>query len=640
MVAVGGQSLQGVEVLDEALRFSDSKIIVVLPDLHRSGGPQHFHMVNSGLNRLGFDSEMFFVNPYYQDEYSKNISQELLDRNNASRINPDMLSSKDILILPCRWSLYISEEDEAVLRGKGVRFMVIVTAVAFPEETMLLNLLDYSRGTAVPFACSHYMHHFYQLPWNWEKHVIWPPIANWVIEEYHKYNEEKRAGKAVKKEDHILMDPDAKSGVVVPTDKPTWTKLFKLNRTELINEFKRSKIIHDVYLNGLEHMPREAVLFDCIPVLTMSDNGYDAIDFPLEQEYLVDELDHDFSAHVLEGVLEDYESIVHTLQPFKEAVLQRPKQLLSNLMHTFSSRFLLFRIIANSYAEEECALISALQILTHLPMASVELLVRPSSGLRLLRRAGPLTKRLLELGLTTKLGGTNGHSLRIIESDHDMVHGDLLITMQSPVYFYDFKPLVEIGKQVLLSSTNTGRGTRARNRFRVNSREGVAGEEILITTLDFRRSSCETYGEGSGIELEVESMQGFASMNTVLYSKQSHAHGPGVAQVCESLCKLSKNPAWHSTGFFHRVFGAARPRRNERIQFEFNDGDVLRKFSCDVNIETYTTQLCVQDVLPRSEGVTLELCEQIVRTKLQDKVSGPICTFAAYNNVCARFCEF
>ena len=113
---------------------------------------------------------------------------------------------------------------------------------------------------------------------------------------------------------------------------------------ELINVFKRSKIIYDGYLNGHEHMPREAILFDCLPALTIADNGEDRIDFPFRRSFLMDGLNSESSSLLMEGMLRDYDRILPQFAAFKKSVLTRPTTLLENLKSTFATRKYQFRI--------------------------------------------------------------------------------------------------------------------------------------------------------------------------------------------------------------------------------------------------------------------------------------------------------
>lgn len=107
--------------------------------------------------------------------------------------------------------------------------------------------------------------------------------------------------------------------------------LYGYNRSALINLFKRSKLLYDIYLNGHEHMPREAVLFDCIPILSKADNGVDLIDFPLPPFLLLDELNEQESLNVVGNALLNYNEMKESIEPLKRAVLKRPDTLLSNL---------------------------------------------------------------------------------------------------------------------------------------------------------------------------------------------------------------------------------------------------------------------------------------------------------------------
>ena len=313
----------------------------LFPDFHRSGGPAHFHQVHSGLNQLGFDSYFHFLNPYYADEHMKNLTE----------ITINEIKERDIIVLPANWQTYLNKTEELALRKKGTRAVVLVTGVSYPEEVELLSLKNFTQGRAVPFAHSHYSHITYQLPWDPKKFILWAPVEPFYIEEYAKYEKEKQNGLNPPKEDLICVDPDVKHEIYLP-DATSHKVLFGLTRMELINVFKRSKIIYDGYLNGHEHMPREAILFDCLPALTIADNGEDRIDFPFRRSFLMDGLNSEGSSLLMEGMLRDYDRILPQFAAFKNSVLTRPTTLLENLKSTFATRKYQFSLKGKKLSEE------------------------------------------------------------------------------------------------------------------------------------------------------------------------------------------------------------------------------------------------------------------------------------------------
>ena len=515
-----------------------AKIIIYFPDFHRSGGPAHFHQVHSGLNQLGFDSYFHFLNPYYADEHMKNLTE----------ITSNEITERDIIILPANWQTYLNKTEELALRKIGTRAVVLVTGVSYPEEVELLSLKNFTQGRAIPFAHSHYSHITYQLPWDPKKFILWAPVEPFYIEEYAKYEKEKQNGLNPPKEDLICVDPDVKHEIYLP-DATSHKVLFGLTRMELINVFKRSKIIYDGYLNGHEHMPREAILFDCLPALTIADNGEDRIDFPFRRSFLMDGLNSESSSLLMEGMLRDYDRILPQFAAFKKSVLTRPTTLLENLKSTFATRKYQFRIQAPSYVHEGYALIAALRILTTLPLASVQISVRKGGKYRLIRRGGALTKHLIELGLTSETGGEKYHSLRIIDDDlandsYYGVHGDVILHMAKPYYIHNFDSLLILVEEAMENHLC--------GRVVSTDTDDAFVELKLLHPKGFKCTKDTSSRSLPGFTLM--DLFGIELDHPVFQELVTKENGRFITSLCTDICSLSQVPLWQSTGIFPRIF--------------------------------------------------------------------------------------
>ena len=636
-VSTGGEACVAKDVTQQFKEsWGESRVVVLFPDLHRSGGPAHFHQLHSGLNRIGFSSLMHHVNPYYQDEYTRNLT---------TMFTSDNISSRDVLILPCDWSMYLSRSEEAALRATGVRAVVVVTGVAFPQEDGLLDLSDFSQGRAIPFAHSHYSHTFYQLPWDSEKHILWAPVEPWVIDAHRTYEKMKASrgpgATLTAKENLILLDPDAKHEVVLPQVEDISVEiLFEKTREELIELFKRAKVLYDIYLNGHEHLPREAVLFDVVPILTTADNGGDMVDFPMPNEFRVDELCAECSANVLRKVLGEFEEHRLALEPLKRAVLDRPTLLLNTLEATFSTRVYQFHISASTYAEEGHALIAAVRLLTTMPLASVQISVRKGGKSRLIRRAGGLVRRFVELGLTDKEGGQKYHSLRFVENPAPtVVHGDLLVVMNKPYYVYNFSSLVAMAKKVLAAEHCHHyvffQGDLVFSRLPKLVKGHTNGATICNSTTE-ERAALPLPG---AISMEVFSValtdarQMLAAKSDVDSEKQMLGW-TGVAQtVCTSLCTLAANPTWQSTGIFRRIFDPRIRTDNTSIVVRVDDNVLLRHhFPCSSDSDQV-----VGVIMQKFDLAHKDLYRTLLNAVQGRKKEAP-CFSEAYNHMCGTEC--
>jgi len=645
-VSTGGETCVAEDVPQRFKEgWGETRVVVLFPDLHRSGGPAHFHQLHSGLNQVGFSSLMHHVNPYYQDEYTRNLT---------TMFTSDDISSRDILVLPAEWSMYLSRSEETKLRATGARAVVVVTGVTFPHNQGLLDLSDFSQGRAIPFAHSHYSHTFYQLPWDADKHILWAPVEPWVINAHRTYEKMKASrgsgATLTAKENLILLDPDAKHEIVLPQVENISTEiLFEKTREELIELFKRAKVLYDIYLNGHEHLPREAVLFDVVPVLTTADNGGDMVDFPIPNEFRVDELCAECQANVLEKVTSAFEEHRLALEPVKRAILERPALLLNTLEATFSTHVYQFHISASTYAEEGHALIAAVRLLTTMPLASVQISVRKGGKSRLVRRAGGLVRRFVELGLTDKEGGQKYHSLRFVENPAPtVIHGELLVVMKKPYYVYNFGSLVAMGKKVLAAGHChhyvSFQGDLVLSRLPKPVKGNTNGATICNSTTEERAA----FPLPGAISMEVFSVtptdahQMFAAKRDVdggFTADRQISGWTSVAQtVCNNLCTLAANPMWQSTGIFRRVFDSRMRTDNTSIVVRVGDNVVLRhRFSCSSDSKQ-VAGVIMEEIGSLHYDLAHEDMHRTVLNAVEGKKKEAPCFSEAYNRVCGTVC--
>jgi hypothetical protein len=166
------------------------------------------------------------------------------------------------------------------------------------------------------------------------------------------YRAEVAQGHATAKDPNlILLDPDVIGGYEfsLPTDAH-YKVLHGHNFTALLALFKRARMMQDMSLNGMEHMPREAVLFDCWPMLSREENGGDEVDFPMPPAFKIDpvERSYTFQTNYVRHLLDSDAARVNALfARLRQATLEGPTRLLHNAAVTFESRALQFEIHAN-----------------------------------------------------------------------------------------------------------------------------------------------------------------------------------------------------------------------------------------------------------------------------------------------------
>ena len=120
-------------------------VYVLLPDLHKSGGPACLHALNSQLNMIGINSYMFNLIPQYTTRHSKPVfdgemytSPEMIAAAKP-RVMEHLLSTltpNDIVVVPTHWidSNYYSAKEMKLIQSTGARTIVYLLGVAYPND--------------------------------------------------------------------------------------------------------------------------------------------------------------------------------------------------------------------------------------------------------------------------------------------------------------------------------------------------------------------------------------------------------------------------------------------------------------------------------------------------------------------------
>jgi len=137
---------------------------ILLPDIHRSGGPACLHSLNQQLNLLGMNSQMFNLIPQYTTKHSKSIlnnNHNQIFHTTTEQINEakpkilrhllSNLTPHDFIVLPTHWigSNYYTEHEMTQLSNTGARTLVYLLGVAYPNDDLIPSNNDH--GLVVGF---------------------------------------------------------------------------------------------------------------------------------------------------------------------------------------------------------------------------------------------------------------------------------------------------------------------------------------------------------------------------------------------------------------------------------------------------------------------------------------------------------
>ena len=124
-------------------------VYVLIPDVHRSGGPACLHSLHAQLNQMAVTSYMFNLLPQYTTPHSRSIPLSLLSNADQPLTSmPQVLATKplvidylinhltphDWIVVPTHWidSDYFTQEDMERFSNTGARTLVYLLGVAYP----------------------------------------------------------------------------------------------------------------------------------------------------------------------------------------------------------------------------------------------------------------------------------------------------------------------------------------------------------------------------------------------------------------------------------------------------------------------------------------------------------------------------
>ena len=287
-------------------------VYVLIPDVHRSGGPACLHSLHAQLNQLTITSYMFNLLPQYTTPHSRPIPLPLLSNVDQPLTSmPQVLATKplvidylinhltphDWIVVPTHWidSDYFTQKDMERFSNTGARTLVYLLGVAYPWDfttpsnnnpglVVGFKLQEITQGFASVLPLSNYIATYYQLP---HKHIVaLAPLERIYYIMHQEYMKLSMAEQRHRKK-RILVDADLTGDLYIPTDlldKYEFVLLEGKNIKELIDLYQTAVIIIDLHFNGPERTVWEAILFDCYPIVAHQGNGGDDIDIPIPSQ--------------------------------------------------------------------------------------------------------------------------------------------------------------------------------------------------------------------------------------------------------------------------------------------------------------------------------------------------------------------
>lgn len=336
---------------------------------HSSGGPEALHQIHNMANKLGYRSLFFKGNEAYRTTDSIFVSE----------FSPQMLNHQDIVIVP--------EGAPAIdilpsVRQRGVRVIVYYLGQHLhwlSDKQKLINFFD-ERRYMIPLCLSE---HFVNMYWCSEKSVVTTPMAETFYEDASAW----RANGGLSQKENIILfdwDPTEEMSSFDPSQVklPSGMSLVHLkgySRHEVVNLYKKAKVIFDTYSTGMERASYESCLYDVVVIPPSSGPANNFATYPIDPVHRWSLWNTTQLSSLIVSAINNYPQSLATTKKFKDFTIQMRHDFPSQTASFVSSNGILLRTVALTHEDKHAALVLALGFLVNYPLARVEILVDSSA---------------------------------------------------------------------------------------------------------------------------------------------------------------------------------------------------------------------------------------------------------------------
>lgn len=128
------------------------------------------------------------------------------------------------------------------------------------------------------------------------------------------------------RKNQVLYNPVKSSKFVenlISSSNLKWVKLEKLSNSELISEYRKSKIYLDFGNHpGKDRIPREAAIFGCVIITNTEGAARNNVDIPIAREFKIEVDDPQYLIAKIEDVLGNYNACLDRQREYREKILK------------------------------------------------------------------------------------------------------------------------------------------------------------------------------------------------------------------------------------------------------------------------------------------------------------------------------
>jgi hypothetical protein len=261
--------------------------VVMACDCTPSGGPEAYHQLHAALSEAGHCTVMHGGIHEYETRYSRHYYPshaallELVGSNGAAIDGKEWpLLAGDVVVLA-------DGIEEPSTIGEWIQRGVTVTTwnVGQTQADLVYGGLRRSVAGSIPLCLDQYVSQMYRCF----------PSAQTAVPMTDVFQSEAALARSQPmKENLIIIDNDnsnndvtlesVQSGLALVPGMPSDVKVVFLHgftRAEVIDLYKRAKLVIDLYVPGAERIVLESVLFNCMVAVAVNGNARETTDFPI-----------------------------------------------------------------------------------------------------------------------------------------------------------------------------------------------------------------------------------------------------------------------------------------------------------------------------------------------------------------------
>ena len=304
--------------------YKDSIVYLLCPAYAASGGPEAIHALSQELNRIGINSIICYIG--YNGVGDP--VHPLMKCYDIRYTQPKIINSeRNIIIIPEVWPQYLNSVGDRI--QKCFWWLSVDNSPVYKQNT--LNCLPAD------------IHHFCQ-----SQYAIDYLHTNGIVEnvsyvsDYINSKYIDAMCDSYDKEDILIYNPakgiEYTKLIINKLSDIQCIPLCKLNHTQLIELYKRSKVYIDFGNHpGMDRIPREAALFDNIVITNTTGSAYNDIDVNIPKHYKFNTADTtpEIIATYIQQCVKNYNNCIREFDSYRQKITNQYTRFVEDIKNVF-----------------------------------------------------------------------------------------------------------------------------------------------------------------------------------------------------------------------------------------------------------------------------------------------------------------